>query len=388
MKAALSFFLALFTGILIAQKPITTVPFELFGDHIILEVSVDDSDPLSFIFDTGSGYTVLDSDVADRLDLPAKDIEMNATGTEWQLIKHNTLAVNDFLMEKNIKVYATDLNHLEISLGRELDGILGYDLLKHHSVYINFDKKEMSIYDHSGAPTNGDPIPFELNVSIPTIKGSVVLNNGETIAGDFFVMTGAGATLDFNTPFSTNNDIISKTGKHYSYYIKGVGQKENLHYEGHVESLKFGKQTIEDLPIGISTSKSGIQGNEKVAGIIGSQVLRLYNMTIDYGTKMIYLTKDETYEPFFNVNCSGIDVQLSTDKKKVLIHRVFENSPAKAAGIAVNAELIKINGKSMASINLPEIKKTLRKDGENVQLVVKQNGEEREFNLDLKSLLN
>ncbi|MEQ9303461.1 MAG: hypothetical protein RJQ14_06050, partial [Marinoscillum sp.] len=48
----------------IAQAPITSIPFELFGDHIIIQVSVDDSEPLDFIFDTGSGFTVLDEDVA------------------------------------------------------------------------------------------------------------------------------------------------------------------------------------------------------------------------------------------------------------------------------------------------------------------------------------
>ena len=129
-----------------AQAPITTIPFELFGDHIIIQVSVDDSEPLDFIFDTGSGYTVIDDDVAKSLNLSGKEIEMNQASSAWHLIKHNTIAINHFLMEKNTKVYSTDLDHLEISLGMDLDGIIGYDLLRHHSVYINFDTKTMNIY--------------------------------------------------------------------------------------------------------------------------------------------------------------------------------------------------------------------------------------------------
>lgn len=371
-----------------AQAPITSIPFELFGDHIIIKVSVDDSEPLDFIFDTGSGYTVIDDDVAKQLNLDGKEIEMNATSSAWHLIKHNTIAINHFLMEKNTKVYSTDLDHLEISLGMDLDGIIGYDLLRHHSVNVNFDTKMMNIYDLGNAPKKGDAIPFELHIAIPVIKGSVVLNNEEPHDGTFFVMTGAGTTLDFNSPYAEEWDVIHKTGKHYSYLVKGLGDEENPHYEGHVLSLSFGNQTIKDLPIGISTAKSGIQADKKIAGIIGSQILRMYNFTLDYGTKMLYLEKDHTYDANFKVNCSGIDVQLSKDKSKVLIHQVFEDSPASEAGIKLNDELVKINGKTMNEVNLAEVKKMLKQEGETVNLVVNQGGSEKSVSITLRSLID
>ena len=222
-----------------SQAPITTIPFELFGDHIIIKVSVDDSEPLDFIFDTGSGFTVIDKDIANELNLEGKEIAMNQTAAPWHLIKHNTIAINHFLMEKNTKVYSTDLDHLEISLGMDLDGIIGYDLLRHHSIYINFDTKKIDIFDHSNSPKRGDAIPFTLSTSIPVIEGSVVLNNGEAHPGTFFVMTGAGTTLDFNSPYAEQWDVIHKTGKHYSYLVKGLSDEETPHYEGHVQFLHF-----------------------------------------------------------------------------------------------------------------------------------------------------
>lgn len=370
------------------QAPITSIPFELFGDHIIIQVSVDDSEPLDFIFDTGSGYTVIDDDVAETLNLAGKEIEMNQASSAWHLIKHNTIAINHFLMEKNTKVYSTDLDHLEISLGMDLDGIIGYDLLRHHSIYVNFDTKTMNIYDHSNSPKRGDAIPFTLHVSIPVIEGSVVLNNDEPHDGTFFVMTGAGTTLDFNSPYAEQWDVIHKTGKHYSYLVKGLGDYETPHYEGHVKSFKFGNQTIEDLPIGISAAETGIQADKKVAGIIGSQILRMYNFTLDYGTKMLYLEKDVTYDANFKVNCSGIDVQMSKDKGKVLIHQVFEDSPASEAGIKVDSELVRINGKSMLEVNLAEVKKMLKMEGQTVDLVINEGGSEKSFSLKLRSLID
>ena len=366
---------------------ITSVPFELFGDHIIIQVSVDDSEPLDFIFDTGSGYTVLDFDVAEDLHLVKEEIRLNEVSTSFHLIKHNTLKINDFLMEKNIKVYATDLDHLEISLGRDIDGIVGYDLMHHHAVEINYDTEMMHIYELGKAPKTGDRVPFTLHVSIPTIKGMVVLNNEEPHDGTFFVMTGAGTTMDFNSPYAEEYDVIHKTGKHYSYLVKGITQEETPHYEGHVLSLTFGKQKIEDLPIGISTANHGIQADKKVSGIIGSQVLRMFNFTIDKSEKAIYFRPNEHFGKEFNVNCSGIDMQLSKDKSKVLIHQVFEDSPADEAGIQLDDELISINGESISSMSLARAKKMLRKEGETVSITIKRNGAEKSYDITLRSLI-
>lgn len=369
------------------QKKITSIPFELFGDHMFIKVSVDDSEPLEFIFDTGSGLTVIDNSVAQELELVKKEINLNETHSKFQLIKHNTIAINHFLMEKNINVYATDLHHLETSLGREFDGILGYDLLHHHTVHIDYDNLMMDIYDHGNGPKEGDAIPFKLYTSIPTIEGKVVLNNNEAHDGLFFIMTGAGTTLDFNSPYALKWDVIHKTGKHYSYPVKGIGDDETLHYEGHVVSFEFGKQIVEDLPIGISTAKSGIQAHKKVGGIVGNRILREFNITIDVPDKMMWIKKNSHYGEKFNINSSGMDLVMSKDMKRVIVHQVFDDSPASKAGIKVDSELVSIDGKSASEYALPDIKTILRRSGESTTVVIRQGGKDTEHTLSLKSLI-
>ena len=103
---------------------------------------------------------------------------------------------------------------------------------------------------------------------------------------------------------------------------------------------------------------------------------------------MLYLEKDHTYDANFKVNCSGIDVQLSRDKEKVLIHQVFEESPASEAGIKVDSELVKINGISMQNTNLAQVKKILKMEGETVDLVINEDGTEKSFSLKLRSLID
>jgi len=83
MKNLFSLFALVLASSLFAQKPITSIPFELYGDHILIDVSVDNSTPLKFIFDSGSGLTVLDSDVSQNLKLSGKKIKMNEATNQW-----------------------------------------------------------------------------------------------------------------------------------------------------------------------------------------------------------------------------------------------------------------------------------------------------------------
>ncbi|MEP4535407.1 MAG: PDZ domain-containing protein [Cyclobacteriaceae bacterium] len=387
MKNIIAAIAIMISTCLFAQRPITSVSFELFGDYIILPVTLDNSRELNFIFDTGSGLTIIDDEVGLELGFTGKEIEMNTTHNTMQLFKHHEVEINGFPIEKNIKVYATDLEHLEISLGKDIDGIIGYDIMHHHTIKINYSNQTMDIYEHGYGPKNGKEVVFDLNVSIPTVNGNVILNNEEAHPGTFFIMTGAGTTVDFNSPYAKKYNVLDKTGKHYSYLVKGLSDEETLHYEGHVISFEFGGHTLEDLPIGISQAKSGIQAHEHVAGIIGNHVLSQFDITIDLPKRRMYLEENENFGETRSVNCSGIDLQFAHGEPHLLIHRVFEDSPAAEAGIQVNDELVAINDQPVSTLALPDIQAMLRKDGETVKLKILQGSKINHFEIELKSLI-
>ncbi|MEM9341086.1 MAG: aspartyl protease family protein, partial [Bacteroidota bacterium] len=306
-----------------AQDPITTTDMELYGDHIFIKLSVDGSEPLSFLFDTGDGLPVIDTDIAERLQLVLnhKSSKTSAQGSiEGKLIAHNYIELNGIKLEKDIQLYATNLNHLEMSIGRDIDGIIGYDLLHHYVVRLDYDNEKFLLYDpkeyqYGGA---GEGFEFRLDNYIPHITCDVKLNNGESLKGEFFLNTGAGTTVDFNTPFVQKNDIIDKTGEHFSYPVADLSNKETLHYEGRVENFQFGSFAFENHPIGISQAKEGIQSNKKMAGIIGNRLLNRFNVTFNYSKKKIYFEKNKKFDDDFAVNASGIYLQLSEDQQKVL----------------------------------------------------------------------
>lgn len=381
---------AAFTGV--SQQPLTSTKMELFGNHIFIQLSVDGSEPLDFIFDTGDGLPVIDLDIAEKLEL---DLNHKASKTSAQgaikgaLIDHNTIELNGIQLEKDIQLYATSLRHLEMSVGRNIDGIIGYDLLHHYVVKLDHEKMNFELYTQSSYAYDGkgESFHFKLDNYIPHISGEVKLNDGEMLKGEFFVNTGAGTTLDFNTKFANKQDVINRTGNHFSYPVAGLGDTENVHYEGRVQSFTFGEFTFENMPIGISTAKHGIQNNKKVAGIIGNKLLKRFNIIFDYSKEKIYFEKNIKYANPLTVNASGLYLQMSKDMSKVLVHRVYDKSPAKTAGIKTNSQVLKVNGKDIGEYNLPALRALLEQVNQMVEFTVDQMGEERTFSLNLNPLI-
>ncbi|MEP1032713.1 aspartyl protease family protein [Ekhidna sp.] len=375
-----------------SQAPLTSTKMELFGDHIFIHLSVDGSEPLDFIFDTGDGLPVIDLDIAKKLnlDLNHASSKTSAQGAiKGALIDHNTVELNGIQLEKDIQLYATSLRHLEMSIGRNIDGIIGYDLLHHYVVRLDYTNEMFELYTQStyGHDGFGESFEFKLDNYIPHIEGEVTLNDGEVIEGDFFINTGAGTTLDFNTRFAKKEDVINRTGEHFSYPVAGLGETETLHYEGRVMNFGFGTFDFSKMPIGISSAKHGIQNNKKVAGIIGNKVLKRFNITFDYSRETIYFVKNRNFEDAFKVNASGLYLQMSEDMNKVLVHRVYNDSPAKVGGIKKDAEILKVNGKEVSEYTLPELRELLEQVNEDVELTLWQMGEEKTFTLDLSALI-
>ncbi len=375
-----------------SQTPLTSTEMELYGDHIFIHLSVDGSEPLDFVFDTGDGLPVIDLDIAQSLNL---DLNHSASKTSAQgaikgaLIDHNTIELNGIQLEKDIQLYATSLRHLEMSIGRNIDGIIGYDLLHHYVVKLNysngmFELYQQDSYDHDGV---GETFKFKLDNYIPHIEGEVVLNDGEKLKGEFFLNTGAGTTLDFNTKFAKNENIVDRTGEHFSYPVAGLGDTETMHFEGRVKSFSFGSFVFNNMPVGISTAKHGIQNNKKVAGILGNKVLNRFDITFDYSREKIYFEKNENFSNSFNVSASGIYLQLNKEMNQVLVHRVYENSPARAAGIKIDAQILKINGENAGDYSLPQMRDLLKQENKKVDLTILQNGEEKTVTLELKELI-
>lgn len=376
---------------LLAQLPKATIPFELFGEHIFIKVSVNGSEPLDFIFDTGDGLTVLNIETARALDMVSdgKVKKTSAGGSvTGALLKHQKVEIGGQPVS-DIEIYETSLNHLEISIGRKIDGIIGYDVLDQYAIKIDYNQREFIIYDENAFIYNGDGKKFDLKLNsyIPYIPASVTLTNGKKLKGDFFIDTGARTSVDFNTPFVNKNNMVSQIGDNYSYEVAGLSSTETKHYKGRASNFSFGGFSFDGLPIGLSQAEHGIQNNGKIAGILGNELLKHFNIIYDYAHKKVYFEQNNVFDNKFMVDAAGIDFQYDKEMQNILIHQVHENSPAASKGIKVNALLLEVNGKGATDFTLPELRDIFSNDGAEATVKILQDGEELTIDFNLKNLI-
>src|SRR5262249_60545521 len=164
---------------------------------IFVQAKINGSQPLWFLVDSAAGYPwIVDSQRASelRLSLAGKAVGWGtgedpvdlafATGASISLggcqLKHQMLA-------------ATSLQDLQRHAGRQLDGILGYELFNHYVVEIEYTSGTINLYDPVGyeysGPGKSVPVTVENNHFLT--RARIVLW-GETIEGRFLVDTGAG----------------------------------------------------------------------------------------------------------------------------------------------------------------------------------------------------
>ena len=165
MKQITIVLLSTLTTITFAQSPVTTIPFELFGEHLFIKLTVNNSnEELDFIFDTGDGLTVLNLEAAERLKIRSdKKVKETSAGgrVTGYLVNHNAIHLNNIEI-KNVKLYETSLNHLETAIGRKIDGIIGYDLLHNFVVEIDYNAMEFHVFNFDDYKYSGDGTPINI----------------------------------------------------------------------------------------------------------------------------------------------------------------------------------------------------------------------------------
>ena len=97
--------------------------------------------------------------------------------------------------------------------------------------------------------------------------------------------------------------------------------------------------------------------------------------------------ENSKYEGPFFVNASGILLQLDKSLDKLLIHQIYDNSPAEKAGLMVDDEILEIGGKSAKELGLVGVRDLLAKSGETVTIKIKRKRETSEVSLTLADMI-
>jgi hypothetical protein len=367
-------------------KLLTSFKFEqLTGGIVILHATLNGfKDTLNFILDTGSGGISLDTLTASYYKLPmeASDRTIRGIGGIKQVhfYKGGTLHFPGLDVEK-LDFHINDYEILSEVYGMRVDGIIGYSFLRRFIVAIDNNTQIISIYTPGKYryPKSGTFLN-PVFATIPITRHEVIDENSYLL--NFYFDTGAGMCLLISDRFTNDSVFISKKKKIVDTQVEGLLGKINMRLTT-LKRIKIGPYKFSKVPLHIYYDSLNILGYPAISGLLGSDLLRRFNMVINYPEKIIHLTPNTHLRDPFDYSYTGMNFYFVDGR--VLITEVQQGSPAEKAGI-VPGDII-FGVESNFSNNIQQYKALLQNAGEKVRILLLRNNQPKMIELKIGSIL-
>lgn len=371
-----------------AGKSVTTVPFELVARHIVVQVRINNSRPLSFVLDTGDRVGIVDIDVAKELGLKLQgQIRVGGVGSDTlsgAMVEDATWTLPGLEgFSQPIKM-AIPLGRMESRFGHDFDGIIGAEFIRQFVVEVDYPGRVIRLHDKSqfSYEGSGESVPLQLDPQgHPIIEAEVTPLAGEAIKGKFVLDLGAGGALALTTPFVVEHRLLNSEIKTIKAIGLGGAGGQSSGRIGRVAELKIGKYKIANPITIFSEDKAGALSSSALAGNIGQQIASRFKVFLDYDHNRIVFEPAATFGDPFDRSQSGL--VLAAEGRDYTIFRITDvlaNSPASEAGLQKDDLIIKVNDKPAADLTITKLgelfekaapyKMTVRRGEQTLQVIL------------------
>lgn len=322
--------------------------YEKLQNWIIITAKVNNSDKeYRFLFDTGA-VSVVSSAMAKELGL--KDKAKDDVGSSNSHRKKTIFTTMDKVNIEGIDfedigavIIDFDTSPEIKCLGAEIDGIIGANLMKLAVWQIDYKATTLEFADSQNKLTidqnNVYKIPFTHNRQGSPKIVFPIFGKKVKVGFDTGKSGGIGVNRKQFKKFNFENDSIQMT--------KGIGQT-GAGVFGVVTDTSFLVATnqikIYDLPLDtvlFSTAK-------KSSSLLGNSFLEDYKVTMNWQTKIISL--EPQFKPELDLGGFGMGYTLKDDA--LVVSFLYENSPAKKAGIQLGTQIIAVNEHNFENLTI------------------------------------
>jgi hypothetical protein len=258
----------------------------LIATTLFIPVQVNNSEPLWFVLDSGSSSTLLNKRVVNTLKLKVEgtgEAEGAGEGKDRALLASGVTLKLSGIRLTNQQLPAIDFKELEAALGRKIDGLLGYDFIRHFVVEVDYEARLIKI--HNAAKYRyrgrGESLAITTEDGHPHVRLKFTLPAREPLEGKFIVDGGAGgATMEFAVPFIQAHKLLDTVQPMDSHSAAGIGGRVNIRY-GRGKSIRLGRFLLENPVVGFPQANKGAFANRKIAGLIGAKLLSRFTVIYD-----------------------------------------------------------------------------------------------------------
>ena len=354
------------------EKPaqfITKFPFkQLTGGVILVQARFNKiSEPLNFILDSGSGAISLDSATTVEFNIPhipsGKYIN-GIAGTSIVDYTQNNKLILPGLTVDSLDFYINNYDILSSVYGEKIDGIMGYSFLSRYIVKIDYDSLYIEVYSPGRIeyPRNGfllHPLFTALPIQPLTIK------DARTVNANFYIDTGAGLCFLMSKQFEDDSQVLKKSRKPVSIQVQGLGGKKKMSLTI-IKGVQIGPYKFRKVPTNILDDEFNATSYPFLGGVIGNDILRRFNVILNYGKREIHLLPNSHYNDDFDYSYTGLNMYYI--EGKIILDEVIYKSPAYKAGLKKDDVVIAVNTNFSNDINI--YKNLMQVVGEKVTMVI------------------
>ena len=368
------------------SKFLTRFPFiQMTGGVVIMQARFDAfADTLNFILDTGSGGISLDSTTADYFKLkgtPSNRTIRGIAGIRNVSFLNNRKLHLPGLTIDSLNFHINDYSILTAVYGEKIDGIIGYSVFSRYIIKINYDSSNIEFWTRGSYryPRGGFLLRPIIN-STPVQQLRV--KDGKTITARFLYDMGAGLNMMLSTDFLKDSSLLDKKRKLYTKEAEGLGGKVDMAMTV-IKEVKLGPYKFKNVPVYVFNDTFNITSYPFLAGLLGNDILRRFNVILNYDRRDIHLIPNTHFNEPFDYSYTGIELYYIDGK--IIIGDVAKGSPAEQAGIMEDDVVVGVN--KNFSQNLQQYKAAIQSTGDRLLLIVQRDGQLLQFNLKVKSIL-
>jgi hypothetical protein len=267
-----------------------TIPFTIGDDHrIYLNGKINNSDTISFLFDTGASGSVISVPTIDKkvkVTLDGSVLNEGSDGVERvKTSSKNNIEINGLLWN-DAQLYAIDFGE------SQFDAILGWVAFQNKVLKINYETKKMIVYDSlPKIPKEYSKIDFKIIDGIPYIKCKMIID-GKEIEEWFDFDSGSDGALSISNEFASNNQIQSKLPKVAESSTIGSTNIEIKNDVLLLPRLKVGSFELYNIKLNVPQKDPDTPDK---LGNIGNLILKRFTTIIDFANKCMYLKPNNLF---------------------------------------------------------------------------------------------
>ncbi len=375
-----------------------TIDFKSASNLIIIPVTVNESDTLNFILSTGVKVPIItELPFVKKLNLnymmPVKiDGLEDGEGLTAYRSANNNIKLDE-LTAWNQEVQMVIDENFQIShiLGVPVHGLIGFNLFKDYIVEIDYNSEKLTLHrpEHYRYRDRKKDIilPLHLEGNKPFVRSRIVTDELEEVPVKLLVDTGASDAIWLST---NSDDRINLPQRHIETFL-GAGLSGDIFgIKGRLDGIWVGPLVLPEPIVSFPSSElidQLITSNNR-NGTLGAEILRRFDVTIDYRNSRLTLRPTYKLKDEFNYNMSGMEVINPMPGLPIFtISNIRENSPAYFAGLRENDQILTLNSSHHKSLELNDINLLLQsKEDKKIKVKVLRGGEEYKTSFFLKKV--